>query len=379
MGIVRTVQLDTDIHLNLCVCGVKDMLDPYQIIRKVAMGASSQIYKVTKDDQVYAAKIARRGYRSSTIRELSIVMNFEHPNILSPVDIVTVDSIYANVAIIYPLGGQDLAIKLSGNGVADAERHVASLISVLDLLHKHDICHGDIKPSNVLCYQGKLMLIDYGACIHPFVKHVESQAQPYASPEALTNLHRAMKPNSDNVDYKAIDVWAMGCLIAYITSGNEMFEGSELDDAIHPHQRYFKDRISYLTGKNVPSKWHRLIISMLDRDARARPTTACLMADPLFSSVPRPTGVCWYPSYTRCEAVTLDDECQRLVDKFSMSAETLMLTARYHREAPQTPLLVCLLLAYEVNESSNYEWDVSDLRSIEKQVLDLAAQLGYAI
>ena len=101
------------------------------------------------------------------------------------------------------------------------------LATALVELHEFDICHGDIKPSNIMLRQdGKVCLIDFNVAI---VKgndtHIISRSHGYASPEQnklFIHYKNQTVLNGENIDWKLSDIHNLGAAMYHILTGKRM-------------------------------------------------------------------------------------------------------------------------------------------------------------
>lgn len=107
--------------------------------------------------------------------------------------------------------------------------------SGVQALHDHGFSHRDIKLENVLlsASQQKPLLMDFGSTgplerriegRRDVLEVVEQAAQhttlPYRSPELFDGVLRV----GDELDYRAVDVWSLGCVLFAILYGSSPFE-----------------------------------------------------------------------------------------------------------------------------------------------------------
>ena len=101
------------------------------------------------------------------------------------------------------------------------------IASALVELHEQDICHCDIKPSNIiLTPTGKACLIDFNmAVVKGNDTHLISRSRGYASPEQykLFVLYKNLEASSDDeVDWKLSDIHNLGAAMYHILTGKRM-------------------------------------------------------------------------------------------------------------------------------------------------------------
>jgi serine/threonine protein kinase len=117
------------------------------------------------------------------------------------------------------LSGYRCATILTGRSVPPRRlwRFGAALARVLAALHARGVVHCDVKPSNLLVRGDEVRVIDFGISRYvgePSWDDHNVQCSPgWAAPEQL----RAVPPTP------AVDVFAWGCVLAYLASGVHPF------------------------------------------------------------------------------------------------------------------------------------------------------------
>jgi serine/threonine protein kinase len=141
-------------------------------------------------------------------------------------------------------------------------RFGAALARVLTTLHAQGIVHCDVKPSNLLVRDHEVRVIDFG--ISRYVgerswKDGTVQCSPgWAAPEQLRSAPAT----------PAVDVFAWGCVLAYLAGGVHPFGCSN-------EQEWFRRLESAepdLAG--LPRDLHDVVGWSLARDSRQRPSAA---------------------------------------------------------------------------------------------------------
>ncbi|DBB05721.1 TPA: hypothetical protein ACH3X1_012322 [Trebouxia sp. C0004] len=113
------------------------------------------------------------------------------------------------------------------------------LMSALDYIHNRGIVYRDVKPENVLVdNQGTIKLCDFGFSRHMVQGDVLTDyvaTRWYRAPELLLGApYQQPGGQLTNLQYGCpVDIWAAGCLMAELTTGEPLFPGSSDIDQLH--------------------------------------------------------------------------------------------------------------------------------------------------
>jgi serine/threonine protein kinase len=155
----------------------------------------------------------------------------------------------------------------------------AQIAAALAALHAAGVVHCDVKPDNVLVLRDesgdglRVKVLDFG------VSRVLDEPMPESS--AIAGTPWCMAPEQwRGAPELASDVYALGCLLFDLVTGDAPFAGS-LPELMFAHQELRPARPSWLrTG--VPAALDRLVLRALAKDPADRPTMeemACALAD----------------------------------------------------------------------------------------------------
>ncbi|ABN67680.2 predicted protein, partial [Scheffersomyces stipitis CBS 6054] len=169
------------------------------------------------------------------VRELKFMRHFKgHRNV--NLDIVFTKP-YDGLYCYQELADLDLARVLYSN-IQFSEFHIQSFIyqilTGLKYIHSADVIHRDLKPGNILVTtQGTLKICDFGLArgVNPrYFKHRSSQITNYVA----TRWYRAPELMLSEKRYtKAVDLWAVGCILAELYGRKPLFPGKNQMDQIH--------------------------------------------------------------------------------------------------------------------------------------------------
>jgi serine/threonine protein kinase len=149
----------------------KDELEKYIKLDKVGEGTYGVVYKCRNKDsqELVALKKIRlenedEGIPSTAIREISILKQMRHPNIVNLVDLIHGDK---KLYLVFEFMDHDLKKFLEINGGPLPPQLVKSylfqIISAIKYCHSKRILHRDLKPQNLLIDKnGMIKLADFG-------------------------------------------------------------------------------------------------------------------------------------------------------------------------------------------------------------------------
>ncbi|KAM6161090.1 LOW QUALITY PROTEIN: cyclin-dependent kinase-like 2 [Erethizon dorsatum] len=124
----------------------------------------------------------------------------------------------------------DLELFPNGLDYQVVQKYLFQIINGIGFCHSHNIVHRDVKPENILVSQaGVVKLCDFG-----FARTLAAPGEAYTDYVA-TRWYRAPELLVGDVKYgKAVDVWAIGCLVTEMLTGEPLFPGdSDIDQLYH--------------------------------------------------------------------------------------------------------------------------------------------------
>ncbi|KAH7481812.1 Cyclin-dependent kinase 2 [Phytophthora ramorum] len=212
-------------------------MERYQRIEKggsIGEGTYGVVYKSLdlKTKKVVALKRIRLeteddGIPSTALREISVLRELEHPNIVSLLDCLQEDG---KLFLVFEFMDKDLKRhmehKLGKLEPAQIKSFLYQLLKGLAFSHSRGIMHRDLKPQNLLVNAtGELKIADFGlarAFSLPIKKYThEVVTLWYRAPEILLGQEVYSPP---------VDIWSVGVIFAEMVSKKPLFPGdSEID------------------------------------------------------------------------------------------------------------------------------------------------------
>ena len=259
--------------------------DRYRIEREIARGGMATVYLATdlRHDRTVALKVMHPEValalgRERFLREIRLAAKLSHPNILT-----VHDSGEAGDLLYYVMPfveGESLRHHMAQKGplsIDESVRLTKEAAEAIGYAHSLGIIHRDIKPENILLSRGHAVVCDFGI----------ARALDAARDDRLTGSGMAigtptyMSPEQalvENVDARS-DVWALGCLLYEMLSGNPPF-GRGGREVI---SRALTGRAAPLTESrpDVPESIERLIDKAIARNPDDRFASATELAEAL--------------------------------------------------------------------------------------------------
>mmetsp|Transcript_21890 Transcript_21890/g.43437 ORF Transcript_21890/g.43437 Transcript_21890/m.43437 type:complete len:326 (+) Transcript_21890:89-1066(+) len=217
-------------------------LERYQKLEKVGEGTYGVVYKAKdkKDGQIVALKKVRlesedEGVPSTAIREISLLRELQHPNIVQLKDVLHQDR---KLYLVFEFLDQDLKKYMDAIGGGKMTKGTVSmnpmlvksymwqLLEGIAFCHRHRVLHRDLKPQNLLIDKhGTLKLADFGLArafgvpIRTYTHEVVTLW--YRAPEILLGGRQYATP---------VDIWSIGCIFAEMVMRTALFPAdSEID------------------------------------------------------------------------------------------------------------------------------------------------------
>ena len=178
--------------------------------------------------------------------ELVIMAHISHPSIPKFYGIIFENK---NISIISEfIKGETLNNKINELNFDTKLRIVKDIGNVLEYMHVNNIIHRDLKPENIILdSKNKPYLIDYGISkICANKKNVITNTKGtlyYLAPESFEAKNFTENEEIISIVSTKVDVWAFGCLLSYIFSGETPWENT-FKNGNYNNIYYFKNLIN---------------------------------------------------------------------------------------------------------------------------------------
>jgi cyclin-dependent kinase len=234
----------------------KDRLSKYKKLEKIGEGTYGVVYKAKdrKRNILVALKKIRlesedEGTPSTAVREVSILKQLQHPNIVELYEVIHTEN---SLTLVFEYLDQDLKNYLDACGEKGIDPYTVKsflyqLLQGIAHCHKNHILHRDLKPQNLLInMEGELKLADFGLArgfgipVKKFTHEVVTLW--YRPPDVLMGSTRYSTQ---------VDIWGIGCIFAEMVAGRPLFCGaSDADQSV---------KIFKILGTPTAKEWPDMI------------------------------------------------------------------------------------------------------------------------
>jgi len=211
-------------------------MEKYNKIDKLGEGTYGIVYKAKNREtgEIVALKRIRldsedEGVPCTAIREISLLKELKHPNIVRLYDVIHTEK---KLTLVFEHLDQDLKKYLDEcEGAipkATMKSFLYQLLKGISYCHDHRVLHRDLKPQNLLINKnGELKLADFGLA-RAFGIPVRSYSHEvvtlwYRAPDVLMGSRKYSTP---------IDIWSAGCIFSEMSTGRPLFPGTSASDQL---------------------------------------------------------------------------------------------------------------------------------------------------
>ncbi|KAM9613375.1 cyclin-dependent kinase 18 isoform 1-T1 [Trichechus inunguis] len=211
-------------------------LETYVKLDKLGEGTYATVFKGRSKltENLVALKEIRleheEGAPCTAIREVSLLKNLKHANIVTLHDLIHTER---SLTLVFEYLDSDLKQYLDHCGNLMSMHNVKifmfQLLRGLAYCHRRKILHRDLKPQNLLINErGELKLADFG------LARAKSVPTKTYSNEVVTLWYRPPDVLLGSTEYSTpIDMWGVGCIHYEMATGRPLFPGSTVKEELH--------------------------------------------------------------------------------------------------------------------------------------------------
>ena len=305
----------------------------YALVRPIGEGAQGIVWEARHRDATVAIKVLRADVAPHFRRleqEAEALARLAHPGVVAVLDVGQIlDGTDA-----FPAGTPWLAMELVRGArplgpARDWREALVALLALLDALahcHARGVVHRDLKPGNVLTREGRVCLTDFGLAWlgHESDARLRAGTPPYMSPEQF--LGRPTGP--------ATDLYALGCIAAYLVQGRPPFHATTLPELRDQH---LYEPPSTEPAIPVPARFAAWLDGLLAKAPSDRFRSAAHAADALAALGPARAGAVT-PSQASIDQLTWMSQLPHsaVLDPVRSSADATSIDRRRLRPVPAT-------------------------------------------
>ena len=213
---------------------LRDLLaQTYNIDRELGRGGMSAVFLAAdrRHDRSVAIKVLNPELAASLgperfLQEIKLAARLNHPHILPLFDSGNVDGLLYYVMPY--VEGESLRERLDREqqlSIEETVHHGRAIASALDYANRQGIVHRDVKPENVMLYEGEAMVMDFGISKAVSAAGSETHTQigmmlgtpAYVSPEQAAG--------ESNLDGRS-DQYSLACMLYEMLTGERPFDGA---------------------------------------------------------------------------------------------------------------------------------------------------------
>ncbi len=257
--------------------GANKWMWPFELLEQIGEGGMGLVYRARYivNDREVALKMLPKDVTDETTlarfeRELEVLKNLKHPNIVRCFGGSCENSrrFYAMELI----EGGSLEDKLQEKKRLPWEQVIFYGLQMCDALecsHEKGVVHRDLKPSNFLVSKsGRLKLSDFGLASVAAARKITA-----AGKTAGTFLYMAPEQIRGHEISPQTDLYALGCVLYELVTGEPPFLGSTPAATLHMHCKGTPPRPTE-KALDCPLALEKVILQLLEKDAKDRPKSA---------------------------------------------------------------------------------------------------------
>lgn len=237
----------------------------YQQTRFLGSGTYAKVYEAI--DTLTSQRVALKktiinvedGFPATSLREISLLKNLNHPNIINLLNILHTPRM---LVIVFEYFDYDLKKYLSIHSV-NVFPLIVQLLEGVAYMHKNQVIHRDLKPQNILVNSdGVLKIADFGLARTSMIEMKYNN-------EVVTLWYRSLELLEGLQIYDGfIDMWSVGCIMCEMIDNVPLFTGRNEQDQIRMIKNAFEkvgiNNLIEQKTKGMPETFQKIIVGCLN-------------------------------------------------------------------------------------------------------------------
>ena len=292
----------------------ESLAQSYSIDRELGRGGMATVFLAqdSKHDRVVALKVLHPDLAATLgpdrfLREIKLAARLNHPHILPLFYSGNADGLLYYVMPY--VEGESLRERLDREqqlNVDEAVHHARAIASALDYAHRQGIVHRDVKPENVMLYEGEAMVMDFGIAKAVSAAGSDTITQTgmmvgtpaYVSPEQAAG--------ELNLDGRS-DQYSLACMLYEMLTGERPFN-APTPQAVMAKRFTETPRPLRTVRGAIPESVERAVSKAMSTDSAGRFATTAMFGLALASkelSTPTDTSVLPQASVSAAKSVAV--------------------------------------------------------------------------
>ena len=283
-----TVGLPTRCDLDGVRAGLEGR---YDVVEELGEGVMAKVFLAwdSKLRRHVAVKVLKPKYRRTVgadrfLREISIIAEFNHPNIVTLFEADEMAGFLYYAMQHIPGETVETQIRRNGSlGIHDAVRITCDVAAGLEYCHRRPVIHRDVKPANILQHEGVALIADFGVAVT-----ITAGGKPLTESGLMIGTPECMSPEQADPEARIdgrSDIYGLGCVLYEMLTGEPVYTGATPRAVIAKHR--FESIPSVGILRDVSEKLEAIVTTALakrpgDRFQHAADFAAALRAcDPI--------------------------------------------------------------------------------------------------
>lgn len=277
------------------LCGGQFIYNRYSLVRLLGRGRTSAVWQAWDDQQ--SQDVALKFLPESLAQNAEVIADLQETvRRLTPIDVPQVARVLGfekegkfAAVVMQMVDGTSLAAMREQKKdqvfeAVELKEWLKKITHILGDLHQNaGVCHGNLKPSNLLVGQdGALMIAGLGidAKIGNWVNRLEG------SPRDVSETLRYVSPQQSKAGEPAItdDTYGLGAALYDLITGNPPFFQGNIQAQVAedvPPSMTRRRRDLRIVGEPIPRAWDETVAACLEKESEKRPQSMRQLAEML--------------------------------------------------------------------------------------------------